>query len=634
MSSITTKVEKATSDLLIAPDWTTNMEICDAINSDLLQARDVTKAVKKRLQHKNPAVQLLALTLLETLMKNCGEYVHLQVVERNILQEMIKIVRKKSDMHVRDKILVLLGSWQEAFGGPQGKYPQYYWAYDELRRSGVEFPRHLKDAAPIFTPPVTHPIVRKPEISYGMPSHSSRRLDEAMASERDLLSPSSLDAIQSVLDLLKDMLDAISPNDPEAVKNEVIMDLVSQCHSHQKRLMELVNTTADEELLARALALNDTIQTLLAMHDAIASGSPMPSLPPPPPPSKDVPSSASVPPTAPRQEAINEEEEEDDDFAQLARRPSKGRHIVSPNTSTEAGGAVKFERLQDSSSTDTASSSIFTGPLALPAPPQPVRTSVSKEQNLIDLLSSNLSTTNLSPHTPETPFTPSAVGNSNLHSTSPTMGPSSFSPNGHGNPVSPPTVVQSHFSPNGHAYRIPSPTMGQPQFPPNTHAYPMSSPTMGQSSFASNGLAYPISSQYYPVQQRPVSFNNYVAPWAQASSSYPPPPWSSTPVADPPYPMPSEAGNVSVRSMQTSGASLQRYSSFSPQGDMPQSSKVTQMTNEPRNAMPYPGQKVFVPSNRLFEDLVNLRTDDTGVKTSGMPLNSGLSGQGFSGGRK
>lgn len=38
-------------------------------------------------------------------------------------------------MHVRDKILVLLDSWQEAFGGPGGKYPQYYWAYEELRVS-------------------------------------------------------------------------------------------------------------------------------------------------------------------------------------------------------------------------------------------------------------------------------------------------------------------------------------------------------------------------------------------------------------------------------------------------------------------------------------------------------------------
>lgn len=56
-----------------------------------------------------------------------------------------------------------------------------------LQRSGVQFPQRSSDAAPIFTPPVSHQIVGHPQAGYGMPSNSSRRLDEAMASEIETL---------------------------------------------------------------------------------------------------------------------------------------------------------------------------------------------------------------------------------------------------------------------------------------------------------------------------------------------------------------------------------------------------------------------------------------------------------------
>ncbi|CDP06410.1 unnamed protein product [Coffea canephora] len=95
-SSAIVRVEKATSEFLIGPDWTMNIDICDTLNSNQWLAKDVVKAVKKRLQHKNPKVQLLALTLLETMVKNCGDYVHFQIADRNILQEMVKIVKKKA----------------------------------------------------------------------------------------------------------------------------------------------------------------------------------------------------------------------------------------------------------------------------------------------------------------------------------------------------------------------------------------------------------------------------------------------------------------------------------------------------------------------------------------------------------
>ncbi|MCO5612404.1 hypothetical protein L7F22_066671 [Adiantum nelumboides] len=230
-ANASTLVDKATSDLLIGPDWAMNLEICDAINYDPGQARDVVKAIKKRLGNKSGRVQLLALTVLETVMKNCGEVVHQNVAEKELLNDMVKIVKKKSDMVVRDKILVLLDSWQEAFGGPSSRYPQYYMAYDELRRAGVEFPERSADAVPIFTPPPTippqslqhtsyglypqsyPPYGSPPSSSYGSPPFAPARVDAVAPIDVPLWGSKDMDAAQSGLEVLNEMLNAIDPQD-------------------------------------------------------------------------------------------------------------------------------------------------------------------------------------------------------------------------------------------------------------------------------------------------------------------------------------------------------------------------------------------------------------------------------------
>jgi hypothetical protein len=125
-------VDRATSDTLISPHWTLNLEICDIINQDTRQAKDVVKALKKRISHRNPKVQMLALSLLESLLKNCGDFFHAYVAEKDILKEMVKVAKKKPDGRVKQKILSLIDIWQEAFGGPLGKFPKYYKAYQDL----------------------------------------------------------------------------------------------------------------------------------------------------------------------------------------------------------------------------------------------------------------------------------------------------------------------------------------------------------------------------------------------------------------------------------------------------------------------------------------------------------------------
>ncbi|KQK18282.1 hypothetical protein BRADI_1g40780v3 [Brachypodium distachyon] len=264
-------VDRATSESLIGPDWSLNLEICDILNHDPSQAKDVVKSIKKRIGHKNSKIQLLSLTLLETLIKNCGDFVHMHVAERDILHEMVKIVKKKPDYHVKEKILSLIDTWQEAFGGARARYPQYYAAYQELLRTGAVFPQRSESSVPIYTPPQTQPLQNYPPALRNTDYHQEAS-DSSLAQEVHTLSLTEIQNARGVMDVLSEMLNAIDPGNREGLRQEVIMDLVDQCRSYKQRVVQLVNTTFDEELLSQGLALNDDLQRVLAKHDTIAAG--------------------------------------------------------------------------------------------------------------------------------------------------------------------------------------------------------------------------------------------------------------------------------------------------------------------------------------------------------------------------
>ncbi|GMH06988.1 hypothetical protein Nepgr_008828 [Nepenthes gracilis] len=270
---VNSMVERATSDMLIGPDWAMNIEICDMLNQDPGQAKDVVKGIKKRIGSKNSKVQLLALTLLETIVKNCGDIVHMHVAEKDVLHEMVKIVKKKPDYHVKEKILILIDTWQEAFGGPRARYPQYYAAYQELLHVGAVFPQRSEKSAPVFTPPQTHPLSSYPQ-NVRNSDHHQETADTSSETEYPTLSLSEIQNVRGIMDVLAEMLNALDPGNKEGLRQEVIVDLVEQCRTYKQRVVHLVNSTSDESLLCEGLALNDDLQRLLLRHEAIASGMP------------------------------------------------------------------------------------------------------------------------------------------------------------------------------------------------------------------------------------------------------------------------------------------------------------------------------------------------------------------------
>uniref|UniRef100_A0A5F8GC43 VHS domain-containing protein n=1 Tax=Monodelphis domestica TaxID=13616 RepID=A0A5F8GC43_MONDO len=92
-------LKKATDESLQSEDWTLNMEIGDIINETEEGPKDAIRALKKRLNgNRNYREVMLALTVLETCVKNCGHRFHILVSNRDFIDGvLVKIISPKNN---------------------------------------------------------------------------------------------------------------------------------------------------------------------------------------------------------------------------------------------------------------------------------------------------------------------------------------------------------------------------------------------------------------------------------------------------------------------------------------------------------------------------------------------------------
>ncbi|XP_071797335.1 hepatocyte growth factor-regulated tyrosine kinase substrate-like isoform X1 [Asterias amurensis] len=131
-------LEKATSQLLLEPDWDATLQICDCIRQKDVSVKYFINAIRKKLFDKNPRVTLYALQVLESCVKNCGSGIHEEIACKQVMDDMKELTRSGNDA-VKNKALEMIQAWAHAFRNePTLKIVND--TFNQLKGEGNSFP--------------------------------------------------------------------------------------------------------------------------------------------------------------------------------------------------------------------------------------------------------------------------------------------------------------------------------------------------------------------------------------------------------------------------------------------------------------------------------------------------------------
>ncbi|NXK75794.1 TM1L1 protein, partial [Amazona guildingii] len=234
--------------------------------------KDAVKALKKKLSKNcNHKEIRLTLSLLDMCMENCGPRFQSLVVKKDFCKDkLVKLLNPRYNLPIdmQEKILSFIMTWARGFPGPVD-VSEVKEVYLELLKKGVEFPS--SDTSRGEPKTSSQPSTKSSPSSANAPKQPLLPLPTGPTL---LLTPDQIGKLYSELDMAKTNVRVMSsilrenvPGSENPDDMNLLQKLYKTCRMMQERIMDLLATVENEDVIVELIQVNEDLNDVLLGHE-------------------------------------------------------------------------------------------------------------------------------------------------------------------------------------------------------------------------------------------------------------------------------------------------------------------------------------------------------------------------------
>ncbi|NXY60771.1 TM1L1 protein, partial [Callaeas wilsoni] len=237
--------------------------------------KDAVKALKKKLSKNcNHKEIRLTLSLLEMCMENCGPRFQSLVVKKDFCKDkLVKLLNPRYNLPIdmQEKILTFIMVWARGFQG-MVDVSEVKEVYLELLKKGVEFPS--SDTSSGYKVRIYKDTSEKGCSSPSSASPAKCSFLPLPTGPTLLLTPEQIGKLYSELDMAKMNVRVMSsilkenvPGSENPDDMNLLQKLYKTCRMMQERIMELLVTVENEDVIVELIQVNEDLNNVLLGHE-------------------------------------------------------------------------------------------------------------------------------------------------------------------------------------------------------------------------------------------------------------------------------------------------------------------------------------------------------------------------------